>query len=533
MGKVLPRLGRRLQQPDRQFDVPGRIAGGDDHIVHRVDNIDIPLPEAVGPDGTLIPDDGVVIPEPGIADQEISAVGFHVIVENIEGRGNPFAVLAHERSEFIHETERLLTSIAEAHAKRMEAGSHIPQRLSLSVPGDLDRMDGMPLRPLEPEMVDGELVLVDQTHPAPFGRIAGMGAAHPLHEAENLGLHVGIREQQVQKRDVVRLLAEDIDAGPAVLEPFRQALQADGALEALLPARGRHPSPQEDEAVAAQFLVQRDFLPMAHQVGEDVADGDFRMDILFSGKVDEQHLALIILVPAAFPFPEDGLRQALSMRGDADEDVVLPVGQSGAAVPGQPEPILQPAGQDLEHQDDREGENQDENRQVGQQKAGLVEDDRGDDVIENDGMSDEHFQRSDEGDQHELDPVALRHRMVGKGEHHHVDGRAEHQKRQEAKQQQAPLVLPEQVLDEADEEIHRHAQEYHPGDHDRRRYRKLSRMHQALSVSCHKDNKKSISAYKAAFTLTYRTPCGGMMYVPFVGMSFCRQRSRTVSTSSM
>ena len=219
------------------------------------------------------------------------------------------------------------------------------------------------------------------------------------------------------------------------------------------------------------------------------------MDILLSGKVDEHHHALVTPVPIAFPLPEDGLRQALRVRGDADEDVILPVGQGAAAVAGQPEAVLQPARQHLEHQFDRESENQDEGRQVGQQEAGLMEDDSGDDVVKDDGMADEHFQRGHEGDQHELGPVALRHRMVGQGQHHHVDGRAQHQERQEAKQQHTPPVLPEQGLDEADEEKHRHAQEHHPGGHHRRRYRKLSRMHQVLMVSCHKDKKKTAPAY--------------------------------------
>ena len=80
-----------------------------------------------------------------------------------------------------------------------------------------------------------------------------------------------------------------------------------------------------------------------------------------------------------------------------------------------------------------------------------MEYDGGVDVIEDKGPPYEHFQACDEGDQAELDPVPIRRRMGGEGEHHDMDRGASDQQKSEYGQNHIPAVLPQLQIEEMDE----------------------------------------------------------------------------------
>ena len=96
-----------------------------------------------------------------------------------------------------------------------------------------------------------------------------------------------------------------------------------------------------------------------------------------------------------------------------------------------------------------------------------MEDDRGDDVVEHDGVADEHLQGGYQGDHDQLDPVAAGDRVVGVGQKDDVHGGAGDEKQAEGGDDGPAVPLPVQV-DERQDEARRGGQKQDgPRDHQR------------------------------------------------------------------
>ena len=86
----------------------------------------------------------------------------------------------------------------------------------------------------------------------------------------------------------------------------------------------------------------------------------------------------------------------------------------------EPDGIFEPTGHDEKDQRNGEKDGQDKDGEIRQKQERFPEDDGGDDIVEHYGVADEHLQRGQGGYQEQLDPVAVRDRMGGAGQQHHV-----------------------------------------------------------------------------------------------------------------
>ncbi len=71
-----------------------------------------------------------------------------------------------------------------------------------------------------------------------------------------------------------------------------------------------------------------------------------------------------------------------------------------------------------------------------------MEDHGGDDVVEDHGVADEHFQGGEQGHHYQLDPVTVGDGVGRLGEHDHVDGRAGCQQQGEDSDDTLPAGFP-------------------------------------------------------------------------------------------
>ena len=236
---------------------------------------------------------------------------------------------------------------------------------------------------------------------------------------------------------------------------------------------------EKDKTVRAQFLVQADFFPAADQTRENIPEGNLRMDAFRGRDVHENQVSLVRRILLRGPVFQDGFRQDLRTATDSQEDMVLAVPHGGMPVGSQPETVLQAAREDLEDHHEREGQDEGEHGQVGHQQARRPEDDRGDDVIEDYGVSHEHFQPGHQGGEGKLDPVPVRHRVGGPGKQQDMDGRTQGEQQAEYESHPPPVALPQEGIQETDEKDHRDGEADKPGHHRGSRHGEIVHMHRA------------------------------------------------------
>ena len=359
----------------------------------------------------------------------------------------------------------------------MERPVHKTERIPLPVTGDVHEMHRMELPPRELQVLDGEVMEIHEADALLRGRIDRVESVHPVHLAEDLRLH-GRVEGQAFHHKPVRLLVihEEIDAGSRVPEPETKVSEPHGSRQ-VLPVSGYGTvSLQEDEPVRSEFLVQSYFLPAAYEVGEDVTQGNLRMDPLAVRYALVRRLLLL-------PFRKDGLRQELGAMTDTQEDMVLAVHRGVPGVSPEPDAVLEAAREDLEDHREREGQHEDKDGKVGHEQAGSVEHDGGDDVIENHRMSDKHLQAGDAGREDQLDPVPVRHSVGGSGQDDHMDGRAQRKQEAEDKAHPPPAPFPEQGIQQTDEENCCDGEADKPHHHRGSRYGEIVHVHCARRFS--------------------------------------------------
>ena len=476
---VLPCGG--LQQQDGKLDIPLCGTSSDNDIIHAVDQFLTFPPEAVRTHRFRIPDKGRILPQSRAAVQEFAPAHLHIVPENIIRRGNPTVVLAHEGTELIQETHRLLAGRIEPDQEGMESAVHIPQRLSFAVPGDLYEMHRVQFRAVEFQILDDQVVEIHQMEAALRRGVDGIETVHPIHPAEDFRLDGTVLHEAFHHLAVFLLVVqEEIDAGPGIVEPGTEPGHADGRRQFFFASGNGTVSLQEDEPVRAQFLIQAHLLPATDEAGEDITDGDLRMDAVRFGQVHEDQISLVRRVFLPGPVVQDGLRQEFRTAAQAQEDMVLAVDRGGVLVHPQPQPVPQAARKDLEHQYERERKDEGEYRQVCQQQSRFPEDDGGDDIVEHHGVADEHLETGHQGSQRELDPVSFRHRMGGAGEQHHMDGCTQHEQEGENGPHPPSPALSHERIQEPDEKDCRDGEADKPRHHRGSRYGKIVHVHREI-----------------------------------------------------
>ena len=190
---------------------------------------------------------------------------------------------------------------------------------------------------------------------------------------------------------------------------------------------------------------------MAEDIGNELADGKLGVMLLIVGELDEDEVSLAVFGPGSLPFRQDRTGKRLGMAVKTQENMVLALAAGcHPGVADEPGTVPEAARHDEEHHAQGESDDEHEDGEVGHHEAGLVEDDRGNDVVEHHGMADEHLEGSHQGNHHELDPVAFCNRMGRVGQKDDVHGGSGHKEQPEDGDDGPAVPLPVQVDERQD-----------------------------------------------------------------------------------
>ncbi len=366
---------------------------------------------------------------------------------------------------------------------------HIAQGLSLAVLRDVREVDRVQLRLVLAQLVEAHLGQVEHADAVAHRGDEGGVAVDAVAVAQDLRLDGRIRGQVFQEGDVLLLVGgQEVERAVGAVEPGGQPIQADSLAQGHLVLAFRPTALEQDETVAVQLLLQGLLALRAEDVGDELADGQLRVAVLLVREFDEDDVALGFFIGRCRPVLQDGAGEGLGVVVQAQENMVLAASAHALRVIVQPGAVSQAPGHDEEHHAGGEGEDEDEDADVGDEHGGLVEDHGRNDVVEYDGMADEHLQAGDQGYQDQLDPVAVRHGVGRLGQEDDMDGCSGCEQQAEDGDDGDAASLPVQVNEGEDEAGGDGEQEHGPQDHGGGAYRDVG---EGYILHIYKDKKNT------------------------------------------